>query len=92
MRVTQFRSKMPLPMNSFTSSLREVYIAAACAPILDTRVLAFFSSKHFSRKTSVACARMRPTRNLTTSRLRSVEGAWRKLSLMYVSIPAHVRK
>lgn len=73
---------MPLPMNSLTSSPNEVYIAAACALTLATSALPFFSSVHFSKKTSVACARIRLTKNLMTSRLRSVDGACRKFSLM----------
>ena len=79
-------------MNSFTSSVNEVYMEAAWDPIFETRALPFFSSVHFSKNTSVACAKIMFTRNLTTSRLRSVDGAWRKFSLMYVSIPAHVLK
>ena len=92
MTVTQFLSKMPFPMNSFTSSPNPVYMNAAWEATLDKSVLVFFSSLHFSQKTSVACARMRPTRNLITSRLRSVEGACRKFSLIYVSIPALHRR
>jgi hypothetical protein len=42
----------------------------------------------FSRKTSCACASIIDIRVLTVSRLRSVEGAWRKFSLMYVNMPA----
>lgn len=82
MTVTQFLSKMPLPMNSLTSSDSPVYRNAACAAIFATKAFPFFSSVHFSKKTSVAWASMIPTRNLMTSRLRSVDGACRKLSLM----------
>ena len=83
---------MPLPINSLTSSVNEVYSEAAWDPIFETKALLFFSFAHFSKNTSVACAKMIFTRNLTTSRLRSVDGAWRKFSLMYVSIPAQVLK
>ena len=54
--------------------------------------LNFFSSTVFSINTSVACANMIPTKNLTTSLLKSVEGACKKLSLIYVNIPAAVLK
>ena len=73
--VTQFLSKIPFPMNSLTSSLKDVYMNAAWLAIFATSALPFFSSVHFSKNTSVACARMTPTRNLITSRLRSMDGA-----------------
>ena len=41
-------------MNSLTCSLSDVYIPAACAAILGTNALPFFSSIVFSKKTSVA--------------------------------------
>ena len=41
-------------MNSFTSSVSEVYMYAVCEAILATKALPFFSSVHFSKNTSVA--------------------------------------
>ena len=78
-------------MNSLTSSLNELYMNAVCAPTFETRAFPFFSSVHFSKNTSVACAKIVFTKNLTTSRLKSVDGACKKFSLIYVSMPAHAR-
>ena len=91
--VTQFLSNIPFPINSLTSSPSPPYSEAVLAATFASNALPiFFSCTAFSKNTSVACAIIMPERNFTTSRLKSVDGAWRKLSLMYVSIPAAVRK
>jgi len=83
MRRLHSRRKTPLPTHSLTSSTSAAYAADTCMHSLLRSPAPFaVAGPIVSIKTSVAWAVMRPTRSLTTSLLRSVDGAWRKLSLM----------
>lgn len=82
MRKLHSRMKTPLLTHSLTSSTMPAYRLEACVHSLLLSPAPLAPGAIVSTKTSVACAPMRPTSTLTTSRLRSVEGACRKLSLM----------
>lgn len=92
MRLLHSLMNTPLTTHSLASSTIPAYNPAALinsllfnpAPLLPVPIV--------STKTSVACALIKSTSTLTTSLLRSVLGACKKLSLMYVYIPAAQRR
>lgn len=83
MRRLHSRKKTPLVCHSLTSSTRAAYALETCMHSLLLRpALLPVAGPIVSTNTSEAWATMSPTSSLTTSLLRSVEGACRKFSLM----------
>lgn len=81
-------SKTPFATFSWTPSDAWEYSKLACDASFASIPLFLPSAICFSRSTSCACASMILMSVLTVSLLRSVEGACKKFSLMYVNMPA----
>ena len=80
--VLQVLSNTPLVESAVRPSMAWEYSRAAWAASLASMALFLPSAICFSRKISWAWARLMLIRVFTVSLLRSVDGAWRKFSLM----------